>query len=137
MSLVKVGDAVYLQVKSAWFLWEPAWESWRPITSVSWDGERVVLDDRAYCSDPTDPLYGYGSPKMQELCAALTKTYSPTNAVSGSLPAIGAQEWFFDRALSLTPCAPRDKASWKRFHKGKYRTPRRAPKTRLTRRQRA
>lgn len=137
MSCVKVGDAVYLQVKTAWFLWEPAWESWRPITSVSWDGERVVLDDRAYCSDPTDPLYGYGSTTMQELCAALTKTYSPTSAVSGPLPAIGAQEWFIDRFLSLTPCAPRDKASWKRFHKGKYRTPKSAPKTRLTRRRRA
>lgn len=137
MSLVRVGDAVYLQVKSAWFLWESAWDSWRPVTSVAWDGERVLLDDRAYCADPTDPEYGYGGPQMREVCAILTKTYSPATAKPGLLPAIGPQEWFYDRFLSLTPCAPRDKASWKRFHKGRYRSPRSAPKTRLTRRHRA
>lgn len=136
MSLTRVGDAVYLQVKSAWFVWESAWESWRPVTSVAWDGERVVVDDRAYCADPTDPEYGYGTPTMRELCALLTKTYSPQTAQPGLLPAIGPQEWFYDRFLSLTPCAPRDKASWKRFHKGRYRSPRSAPKTRLTRRRR-
>lgn len=136
MSVTRVGDTLLLQVKSAGFVWEPAWDAWRPVTAVAWDGDRVVVDDRAYCSDPTDPLYGYGSPQMRDACTLLTKTYSPASAKSGSLPAIGPPEWFYDRFLSLTPCAPRDKASWKRFHKGHYRTPRKAPKTRLTRRHR-
>jgi hypothetical protein len=137
MSLTRVGDTVVLQMKSAGFVWEPAWDSWRPVTAIAWDGTRSVVDDRAYCADPTDPLYGYGSVQMRDACRALTATYPPTDAPAGSLPAIGPQEWFFDRFLSLTPCAPRDKASWKRFHKGKYRTPKAAPKTRLTRRRRA
>lgn len=137
MSLTRVGDLVLLDVKRAWFLWEPAWDSWRPVTAVAWDGDRVIVEDRAYCADPTDPEYGYGSPAMREVCDLLTKTYSPKDARTGPLPAVGPQEWFFDRFLSLTPCAPRDKASWKRFHKGRYRTPRSAPKTRLTRRRRA
>lgn len=136
MSLVKVGDRVLLRLKTAWFLWEPAWESWRPVTAVAWDGDQVSVDDRVYCTDPLDPLYGYGSAKMQDLCAILTETYSATEAETGPLPAVGPQEWFYDRFLSLTRCAPRDRASWKRFHKGRYRTPREAPKTRLTLRRR-
>jgi len=132
MSLVKVGDMVLLRLKTAWFLWEPAWESWRPVTAVAWDGTGLTLDDRAYCADPLDPLYGYGSAKMKQLCDILTQTYTASEAKPGPLPAVGRQEWFYDRFLSLTPCAPRDKASWKRFHKGRYRTPRSAPKTRLT-----
>lgn len=136
MSLTRVGDMVLLQVKSAWFLWEPAWESFRPVTSIAWDGERVVLDDRAYCSDPLDPLYGYGTPEMREACAVLTKTFALKDGPSASLPAVGRSEWFYDRFLSLTPCAPRDRASWRRFHKGRYRTPTSAPKSRLTRRRR-
>lgn len=130
--MTRVGDTVLLHLKTAGFVWEPAWDAWRPVTAVAWDGERIVVDDRAYCSDPTDPLYGYGSPPIRELCVRLTAAYSPTTASPGSLPAIGPSEWFYDRFLSLTPCAPRDKASWKRFHKGRYRTPRSAPKTRLT-----
>lgn len=133
MSLTRVGDTVYLQVKTAGFVWEPAWDRYRPVSAVAWDGVRFLLDDRAYCSDPTDPLYGYGSPAMQELCALLTQRYPPASAVPGPLPVLGPAEWFFDRYASLTPCAPRDRASWKRLHKGKYRTPRSAPKTRLTR----
>jgi hypothetical protein len=137
MSLVKVGDTVLLQFKTVWFLWESAWESFRPITSLAWDGEALVLNDRAYCADPTDPLYGYGTAKMREVCTLLTKSFRPTDARQGLLPAVGPQEWFYDRYLSLTPCAPRDRASWKRFHKGRYRTPKSAPKTRLTRRHRS
>lgn len=133
MSLTRVGDTVYLQVKTAGFVWEPAWDCYRPITAVAWDGERFGIDDRAYCADPTDPLYGYGTPAMRELCIGLTKTYPPSSAHPGPLPGIGPLEWLFDRYVSLSPCAPRDKASWKRLHKGKYRTPRTAPKTRLTR----
>lgn len=136
MSLTRVGDLILLEVKSSWFLWEPAWESFRPITSLAWDGETIVLDDRAYCADPLDPLYGYGTPAMRDLCAALTKRLSPTTARPGRLPAVGPAEWFYDRFVSLTPCAPRDKASWKRLHKGRYWTPTSAPKTRLTRRHR-
>ena len=132
MSLVKVGDMVVLRLKTAWFLWEPAWESWRPVSSIAWDGDSLQIDDRAYCADPMDPLYGYGSAKMRELCSILTDTYPAAEAQPGLLPAIGPREWFYDRFLSLTRCAPRDKASWKRFHKGRYRTPRTAPKTRLT-----
>jgi hypothetical protein len=133
MSLTRVGDSVYLQVKTSGFVWEPAWDCYRPITAVSWDGERFVLDDRTYCADPTDPLYGYGTSEMHALCRELTRRFPPASAVPGSLPVIGPQEWLFDRYVSLSPCAPRDKASWKRLHKGKYRTPRSAPKSRLTR----
>jgi hypothetical protein len=134
MSVIRVGDTVYLQIKTASFVWEPAWDRYRPVTSVSWDGDRIVLDDRAYCSDPTDPLYGYGTPAMQDLCGLLSQRHPPSTARAAPLPAIGPAEWFFDRYASLTPCAPRDRASWKRFHKGRYRTPQSAPKTRLTRR---
>ena len=68
MSLFEYGDALFLEAHNLWFVWESAWESFRPVTSVYWDGYTFVLDDRAFCADPSDELYGYGTPAMKELC---------------------------------------------------------------------
>jgi hypothetical protein len=136
MSLYSVGGAVVCQHKTQWFLWEPAWESFRPITSIAWDGSSYHTDDRAFCSDPFDPLYGYGSAEMKKYCESLTTALSakvPNATVVPSL-AVGPPEWFYDRMVALSPCAPRDRDSWKRMTRGRYRTLRRAPRNKLTRR---
>lgn len=119
--LYDFNDQLILEHKGWWFLWETAWDSFRPIDNVQWDGTRFVYDDREYCSDPSDPLYGYGSEVMKDLCELLGESRHELPEEVDCLR-IGQLEWFFDRPLSLTPCAPRDHASWKRMTGGKHRT---------------
>lgn len=132
--LYEFRDKQFLQYKKWWFVWEPAWEGFRPIDGIQWDGTSFVLQESAYCSDPMSPFYGYGSPQMRQLCGLLPKESTP--CVVSTLP-IG-NEWLFDRFVALTPCAPRDKSSWKRMVQNKGRTCRKAPRgKKCTRRRRS
>jgi hypothetical protein len=131
--LYDFNDQLILEHKGWWFLWETAWDSFRPIDNVQWDGQGFVFDDRDYCRDPTDPHYGYGSEVMKDLCELLGDSRHELPEESDCLR-IGSPEWFFDRPLSLTACAPRDHASWKRMTKGAHSTCRRVRGRKFTRR---
>ena len=131
--LYDFNDQLILEHKGWWFLWETAWDSFRPIDDVQWDGTRFVYNDRGYCADPTDPLYGYGSEVMKDLCDLLADSRHDLPEVVDCLR-IGALEWFVDRPMSLTACAPRDHASWKRMSGGAHRTCRRHRGRKFTRR---
>ena len=125
--LYDFNDSLFLEYRGWWFVWETAWDSFRPVRDVQWDGTRFVYDDREFCSDPTDPNYGYGSGLMKELCELLGEQRHELPEEVDTLR-IGNREWFFDRRLSLAPCAPRDHASWKRMSQGHHRTCRKAPR---------
>lgn len=131
--LYEFHDKTFLEYRNYWFVWESAWESFRPIQAVSWDGQTFQIQDDLYCSDPTSELYGYGIRQMVQLCELLKDKYNETPIKVSSLP-IGS-EWFRDRYVSLTPCASRDIQSWKRMVQNKGRTCRRQPRgKKLTRR---
>ena len=138
MSLFKFQDYVYLEYKKNWFLWEPAWETFRPIRSISWNGNSFIVDDKEFCSDPTDELYGYGTPQMKQICDAFAEKYTSqiSNAKRVFTPEIGNIVWFFDRRISLTPCCPTTKDAWKRMVRGKHRTLRKGSAVKFTRRNR-
>ena len=131
--LYEFNDQLILEHKGWWFLWETAWDSFRPIDNVQWDGSRFVYDDKEYCSDPSDPLYGYGSQVMKDLCDLLGDSRHELPEEVDCLR-IGTLVWFFDRPLSLTACAPRDHASWKRMTGGYHRTCRNHRGRKFTRR---
>lgn len=123
----------FYQYRNWWFVWEPAWEQFRPIQSVVWDGMSYRVQDDIYCSDPMSPLYGYGSEQLREVCALLQDKAQGTPRVVTTLP-IGT-EWFRDRFVAMSPCASRDTASWKRLVQGHGRTCRKSPRGKtLTRR---
>ena len=108
-------DRAYLHVVSRWFVWEPAWSLFRPVDGLAWDGTKFVLDDAAYCADITDRQYGFGSEEMYQVCSQLSETWAdkvPDAPVANVLN-IGKAEWFFDRPMVITPCAPRTKESWR------------------------
>lgn len=133
--LYEFRDKTFLEYKRYWFVWEPAWESFRPIRGVAWDGNAFQIEDTMFCNDPTSPDYGYGSSEMNQLCELLKDKYNETPVKVSSLP-IG-NEWFRDRFVELSPCAPRDGKSWKRMVQNKPRTCRKAPRgKKLTRRTR-
>jgi hypothetical protein len=122
--LYDFNDHLILYHRGLWFLWETAWDSFRPIDDIQWSGERFVIRDRTYCSDLSDPLYGYGSEAMKDLCELLGDRRHDLPESVTCLP-IGTREWFMDRPVSITPCAPRDRASWKRMAGSHPRTLRR------------
>ena len=131
--LYEFQDRIFLEHRKYWFVWEPAWENFRPIQDVAWTGSTFQIKDDVYCADPMSPFYGYGSAQMLQVCELLQDKYDETPAKVSSLP-IGS-EWFRDRMVSLTPCAPRDGRSWKRMVRNEGRTCRKAPRgKRLTRR---
>lgn len=131
--LYEFRDKTFLEYKRYWFVWEPAWEAFRPIEGVSWDGTTFQIKDDMYCADPTSSVYGYGSPEMAQLCELLKDRYDNTATKVSTLP-IGT-EWFRDRFVEMTVCAPRDAKSWKRMVQNRGRTCRKAPRgKKLTRR---
>lgn len=138
MSLFKFQDYTYLEYKKNWFLWESAWEKFRPIKGIQWNGTSFVVDDTDFCANPFDDLYGYGSLQMKQICDVFTEKYasqiSKANIVLS--PETGKLEWFYDRRACLTPCCPRTKDAWKRMVKRKYKTLRRGAADRFTRRNR-
>jgi hypothetical protein len=132
--LYDFNDSLILEYRGRWFVWEISWDTFRPIDDVQWDGTTFVYDDRNYCSDLTDPLYGYGSELMKELCEMLGDCRHELPEEVDCLR-IGNPKWFFDRHMSLSPCAPSDYASWKRMSRGRNRTCRKGPRgKKLTRR---
>jgi hypothetical protein len=133
--LYEFQDKTFLEYKQLWFVWEAAWEAFRPIQSVLWDGYRFQIEDGVYCQDPTNDVYGYGSTEMAQLCELLKDKYDDTAIKVSTLP-IGT-EWFRDRFVELGPCASRDVSSWKRMVQKQPRTCRKAPRgKKLTRRNR-
>lgn len=124
MSLTKFQDHIFLEYKRFMFVYEPSWDCFRPIEGVAWTGTEWQIQDRRYCKDPFDSYYGFGSRDMKEACETLTtRLYDPEKARVVEYPALGNNlEWFRDRRVMLTPCAPRDPVSWKRLHRGRIHT---------------
>jgi hypothetical protein len=127
MGLYEFNDDVFLEYKGYWFVWEPAWESFRPIDGVRWTGTHYKVDDRVYCSDPTSEYYGYGMEERRQLCGLLNKLYEQTPLKVSVLP-MDDVEWFRDRWVSFEPCAPRTITSWKHLVRNRPRTCRNAPR---------
>lgn len=134
MSAVEFQGRQYLHYKNYWFVWEPAWEAFRPIDGVFWNGKSFEVEDTKYCTNPLDELYGYGTPQMKQVCSLLRDKYTEAPKRVYTLDT-GNSEWFRDRFVAIRPCATRDKESWKRMVQGKHRTCRKAPRgKKLTRR---
>ena len=125
--LYEFRDNIYLEYKKLWFLWEPAWEAFRPINGVAWNGKEFIIRDSEYCSDPMDPLYGYGSEKMKAACTLLKSKRNDVEHPVEMLP-VDNLEWIRDRRVAVNACTPRDVQSWKRLVRNKARTCRKAPR---------
>jgi len=105
------------KVDGQWVAWDPYW---RPIDGIEWTGTAWKLNDDRYSLDPTNYMYMFGSFKMKSMCENLS---DPTEA-DVCQTWIGTPEWFFDRPVVLSPCAPRTLESWKRMglHRRTFRT---------------
>ena len=132
--MIRFGDRVFLHHESRWYMWESSWGMYRPVDGLRWTGSTMMLDDHAYCKDMTDPLYGYGDERIYNKCFHLTQEFSDIqNAEPVVFLTIGPAEWFRDRFVAMTPCAPRDMQSWKNMNL-RRRTFRKHPRSAYTKR---
>lgn len=145
MELCYFRERIYGKKDNQLFVFEPTWDSFRPIEKVAWDGEVFKIIDTKYTSDLFDEYYGYGSLVMKANCRQLSQDteLSESNKITDPIlfwKWCGETEakWWFDRACVFSDsCISKDQKNWKTYIKylqTKPKTLRRPLKGRLTRR---
>jgi hypothetical protein len=145
MDLCEFHSQIYGKYNNQLFLFEPTWDSFRPIEKVGWDGHRYVAVDSKYKQDIFDEHYGYGSLEMKALCKQLLRETDLETAKLLTDPVLfwkwcGETEakWWYDRAcVFASPCVSRDSVEWKKYLyylNVKSKTLRRAALSRMTKR---
>lgn len=145
MELCEFHSQIYGKYNGQLFLFEPTWDSFRPIEKVGWNGKQYVPVDSKYKQDLFNENYGFGSLEMKALCKKLLRETELSNAklITDSVlfwKWCGETEakWWNDRAcVFASPCVSRDTSEWKNYLyylNVKAKTLRRAIRTRMTRR---
>ena len=114
MELLNFKGILYGKLKTQFFVWDSAWELFRPIEKIVWDGNKIIFIDKKFKEDIFSPYYGFGSAEMKKLCRELSDTTEIHIAESDSLPWLES-EWWRDRKCTFSPCASRDTQSWIRY----------------------
>ena len=98
-------ERVFLK-KDGWFVWEPSWDMFRPISRFVWNGKAYVIDDSQYTKDPFSELFGFGTPAMKEVCTNLTNEYLDgiEKAPTVREACIGTPIWARDRFVVMDDC---------------------------------
>jgi hypothetical protein len=123
MELVEFYERIYGKYNNQLFIFETAWDSFRPISYVGWNGTRFEEESSDYTQNIFSPYYGYGTAETKQLCKELTNTTELSEARPLSDPVVfwkwcGQQGavWWFDRpSVFLNKCSPRTRDSWKRY----------------------
>lgn len=123
MDLCEFHGRIYGRHQSRLYIFEPTWDSFRPIESVGWDGDTFSPVDRKYKTDLFSQNYGYGSLEEKALCRKLIQETELESAKLVEDPLqfwkwCGHSEakWWRDRACVFnSPCVSRDLISWKKY----------------------
>lgn len=145
MELCEFHSQIYGKYQNQLFIFEPTWDSFRPIEKVGWNGHQYIAVDTKYKQDLFDKNYGYGSLEMKELCSRIIRDTDLETAKLITDPLLfwkwcGESEakWWYDRACVFSsPCIPRDTNEWKKYLyylNVKSKTLRRAVHSRMTKR---
>jgi len=115
MELVNFKGTLYGKLESQLFVWEAAWDSFRPLERIGWNGKEIIGVDTKYKQDIFDPYYGFGSPEMKQLCRRLTDITELNIPESQTMPWVKG-EWWRDRECSFAfECSSKSVQSWKRY----------------------
>lgn len=136
MELINFKGTLYGKLESQLFVWEAAWDSFRPIESIGWNGKEIIGVDTKYKQDIFDPYYGYGSLEMKQLCRRLTDI-TELDVPESTIPWLKGEFWR-DRNCSFAfECSSRSVQSWKNYiayTNSRAKTLRKIPGNRITRR---
>ena len=145
MELVQFHDRLYGKYKTHLYVFEPTWDSFRPITKVAWNGSQYEICDQEFKTNLFSEDYGYGSLEQRQICRVLTQETelgNPkelTNSIDfwkwcGEINV----KWWRDRPVVFTSkCVSKEINDWKKYLmylNTKAKTLRRPFKGRLTRR---
>ena len=109
----------YLKHTKKIFCWESHWNTFRPIESITWNGEPIWAD-----RDIFSATYGFGSTEMKQHCERLTDLYMDKLEGATELASIEAlwvwseyplAQWVFDRRVVCCPCETPSRTEWKTF----------------------
>ena len=109
--LVKFQDRIYAKDQRRLFVWESAWDSFRPCEQIVWNPvtRQVETFFGQYCSELFDVAYGFSGTKTQ--CIELTDRVIDTLGEARELSDTEfwawteqITEWFFDRPIVIHPC---------------------------------
>ena len=145
MELLTFHDRIYGKYNGQLFIFESTWDSFRPISSVGWNGKMMVPMDATYKTNLFDTFYGYGSLEMKALCRKLTNETELGETKETKDPVYlwrwyGGKnvKWWRDRpCVFASPCVERDPIAWKKYLsylETRAKTLRRAFKGRATKR---
>jgi hypothetical protein len=123
MELISFRERIYGKFDQRLFVFEPSWDSFRPISGIGWDGAKLVPIDAEYKQDVFSSLYGYNSLETKALCKTLTQETELDDAKCILDPVYvwrwyGEKnvKWWRDRpCVFLSPCVSKDSLSWKMY----------------------
>jgi hypothetical protein len=109
----------YLKHTKQLYCWEPHWNCFRPIESISWNGTPICTD-----RDIFSATYGFGSAEKKAECERLTDEFMDKLEEAQPLPSIEAlwtwteyplSRWVFDRQIVVCSCESPTRTTWKTF----------------------
>lgn len=131
----------YGKLNQTLFVFEPTWDSFRPIKKVGWDGKKFSTDE-LFKSNLFSPHYGFESIEQKEMCRKLTEETElggreitdPTEFWKWA--GLTSVTWFRDRpCVFLTECSPKNWHEYLKYTGSRAKTlRRRIPSGRVTRR---
>jgi hypothetical protein len=125
MDLRTFQDRIYARYENQLFVFEPSWDTFRPIEHVAWDGKKYIILDQKFKQDLFDPNYGYGNLTMKATCRRVSQD-ADLEGVKEIKDAVefwkwsGEKElkWWNDRPiLFASPCVSREISGWKNYLK--------------------
>ena len=135
--MIRFGDRVYTHSAKGLLMWEPSWETFRPLDSVVWNPLTSEIEPffGLYIHDVFDRSYGYGSPEMHDFCIKFTDDHvhlvedAPTKHIHElwrwlDRPLV----WTGDRAIALHPCSTLDRKQFLSRFNLRQRTFKRSPR---------
>lgn len=123
MDLKTFQDRIYATHEKQLFVFEPSWDTFRPVEHVAWDGKNYVILDQKFKQDLFDANYGYGSLEMKAVCRKISQDADLESAKQIIDPVefwkwCGEKElkWWNDRpCLFASPCVQKDIEGWKSY----------------------
>ena len=108
-------DKVYAMTQKGLLLWEPSWETFRPVESVVWNPVNNQLEPYfgIFTHDIFDVNYGFGTSEMHDFCITFTdeNAYDVNNAEEiNDIEEFWRWSrtkltWVGDRGMKIHPCS--------------------------------
>jgi hypothetical protein len=123
MELVTFHERIYGKYQTKLFVFEPTWDSFRPISGIGWDGSKFAPIDSVFKKNIFDSVYGYGSIEQQSECRKLIQETELSESKLVEDPLFlwkwyGEKnvKWWRDRpCVFLNSCTSRSPESWKEY----------------------